>query len=366
LSRLAKHLLLFVVLVGVLFGMLSRDDAVRDWWQRGQPPHPNIMPSAIAAWRLNSVPLDDQFAHSFYYGEECGRLLGLQGAAERGADVPRDLRAHFFDGVGHGFEPPDDIMAAIDEIEAHVPDQYLTTIHDGVLRHYTLSQKGDPAKVVPFAERFTRVSGLTDPYNGVRIGLQRALGHQLPEALNLATSYPETYWPALFEELGWRASRHRPPRAAGAPANLADDDTYWAAAMAWVQEHLEFVPESMHCHYLHGAIRGRALGYPWQDRRGWIRLQDEIDGLGTRCRKAAYQGIGWGIYIQTNHRPNRVHTMLESISDQAGREVAENTYSEIVLSLSGPGHEPLTLWNLERLDSAAAEDEVPEAQAETP
>ncbi len=70
-----KQTTIFLVLLTTLVFLMSQNEFVRDWWRQGCPPHPYIMPASIAAWRLTTVPLDDQFTHTFYYGEECGRLL---------------------------------------------------------------------------------------------------------------------------------------------------------------------------------------------------------------------------------------------------------------------------------------------------
>jgi hypothetical protein len=342
-----KQITLFAVLLTTLVFLMSQDESVVDWWRRGRPPHPYIMPASIAAWRLTVVPLDDQFTHTFYYGEECGRRLSLEKAAARGRVVPRKLRAHFYDGVGHGYAPGDDVLDTVEQIELHIPEQHMMAIHDGVLRHHTMTNMADPELVVPFAENYIRLSGLPEPYNGVRIGLQRTLGGRLPEALQVAASYPEAYWPALFEELGWRASRHKPARTQDAPSRLLDDDAYWQEAMAWVVDHQQYVPEAAMCHYIHGAARGRALGYPWQDQSGWIRIQDELDGFDKDCRTAAYQGIGWAVFIQAAHRPTRVKKMLRSITDETGRAIAQETLSQIEASLASKDAEPLSLWDIE-------------------
>jgi hypothetical protein len=365
LKTMGKQLLVSLVLLVTLLGLLSQNEVVRDWWRRGRPPHPYIMPSGIAVWRLSSVPLDDQFTHTFYYGEECGRLLGIEGAAERGKAIPSALRDHFFDGVGHGYEPPEDILQTIDEIEAHVPSAFAVRIHDGVLRHHAMINKGDPSIVVPFAEKYLRVSGLPEPYNGVRIGLQRSLGHRLPQALEIASSYPEAYWAPLFEELGWRASRHRPPRGPNAPDRLLDDEDFWAEATEWVMDHLKYVPETAHCHFLHGASRGRGLGYPWIDQHTWSRIQDEIDQFPAICRTACFQGIGWAVFIQAAHRPGRMRRMLRAISDRSGQAIAKRTVDAIEDSLSSTDQEPLSLWNIDGVNhDDPADAEMQEAAPE--
>ena len=361
-KKLGKQIIVFLVLVSSLVFLLSLDQAVVDWWRRGRPPHPYIMPGSLAAWRLNSVPLDDQFTHTFYYGEECGRRLGLEKASARGKMIPDNLRVHFFDGVGHGYAPTNDIIATVEEVEVYVPEQHMMAIHDGVLRHHTMINRGDPDLVVPLANNYIRISGMTDPYNGVRIGLQRGLGDKLPEALQVAASYPEDYWPALFEELGWRASRHKPIRSAHAPSRLLEDDAFWGEAMEWVSDHQQYVPEAAKCHYIHGVARGRALGYPWHDRHGWIRIQDEIDGFDQACRNSAYQGIGWAVFIQAAHRPARVKKMFRSISDDLGQSIARATLEQIEASLASRDEEPLSLWNLKGVEIA----HLVEAQSQEP
>jgi len=364
-TRLKISLSIFVVLVVTLGIVLSNNEAVRDWWRRGLPPHPYIYPATFAGSQLAGTDTDHQFSHTFYYGEECGRLLTLEDAAKRGQAVPEELRTHFFDGVGHGFAAPsDDINATVTAIEKHIPAEYTVSVHDGVLRHHTMEEKGDPTAVVQFAQKYTRLSGLPDPYNGVRIGLQRALGKNLSDALSTAKRYPKDYWPALFEELGWRSSGHRPDRLPDAPADILEDDAYWSEATKWVRRNADVVPESSLCHYFHGAIRGRGLRYPWQNSRGWVRIQDEIDGFDKKCRSESYQGIAWAVFIHAAHKPKLVNAMLSSITDKNGQGVAKKSYAHIVASLKSTKSDPLAPWEIERMATLIAAEMAQEKTEE--
>jgi hypothetical protein len=356
LNHLKLSIAVFFTLLCMLGGMLSQDKDVIDWWQRGCPPHPYLTPGPVAGWLLGGTGLDDQWYHTFYYGEESGRLLGLEGAVGRAEWVPQDLLGHYYDGLGHGYAAlVDDPVATVRLIEEHVPEAYQMALHDGVLRHFTMESKGKPSKVVPFAQRYLRISGLKDPFNGVRIGLQRSLGNKLSDALAVAGKYPKVYWPALFEELGWRSAGHRPPRAKNATGPLVDDDAYWAKATEWVRLHADLVPQASVCHYYHGAIRGRGLQYPWQDALGWARIQAEIDALEPGCREAAYVGTAWAIFIHASHKPGHATIMLNSITDKEGRGHAKRAFAAIDLSLAGPEYEPVAPWDIEALLLGTAE-----------
>ncbi len=186
-------------------------EPVAMWWDLGRPPHPWLTTSTDAAQQLQTTPPELQFEHTFYYGETCGRLETLQASTARGEQVPESLRLHFYDGLGHGLSLVDQTAdEMVVQIDRFVQPVYRRNLYEGILRAYTEASAAEPDQVVPFAEAFVAQVGLDDPYNGVRIGLQRALGDDLPMAITTAQRYPQRYWPALYEELGWRSVVPRP------------------------------------------------------------------------------------------------------------------------------------------------------------
>ena len=130
--------------------------------------------------------------------------------------------------------------------------------------------------------------------------------------------------------------------------------------MEWVLDHQQYVPNEAYCYYIHGAARGRALDYPWQDRHGWKRIQDEINGFDQTCQTAAYQGIGWALFIQAAHHPALLKKMLQSITDDTGQSIVKQTLEQIQDSPVRMDSEPLSPWNLDGVTITDLTEAAPE------
>ncbi len=310
-------------------------EPVAMWWDLGRPPHPWLTTSTDAAQQLQTTPPELQFEHTFYYGETCGRLETLEASTARGEQVPESLRLHFYDGLGHGLSLVDQTAdEMVVQIDRFVQPVYRRNLYEGILRAYTEASAAEPDQVVPFAEAFVAQVGLDDPYNGVRIGLQRALGDDLPMAITTAQRYPQRYWPALYEELGWRSVVPRPTPPdhvfeagpfAGQPSSRA------------LVSYAALVPEDARCHFVHGAMRGRILERHGLDPTGWTAIASELALLDERCLAAGYQGVAWGIAVLAGHETPQAEWWMSQVGAPDARARVKRSYERITGADRTPG-----------------------------
>lgn len=252
-----------------------------------------------ATQALRSLAPSDQFGAAFAYGEGLGVRVTLPEAVERCQPLARGLDAACLDGVAHTWAPPaTDDSALVTLLRQTVPRSAQLAFYDGVLRHRTHAAAGDPAVVVPTARAFAQTAG-TSPDNGVRVGLQRAWGHDLPRALALAASYPPEWHAALSEELGWRAG---------------DDDHTWRTGVCSLAE---LAPDR--CAFVHGAARGRVLRSLWSDFSTAEAFATELSDRTCGCPQAAWRGVAWALALSFDHRPNQAQHRAGELPEDGGR-----------------------------------------------
>ena len=297
------------------------------WWELGRPPHALLTHPDDAGRQLHEALPDVRFEHTFYYGESAGQFESIEAAAARGAQLPPELQLDFFDGLGHGITvSDDDLDEQIAQVATHIPPRFRNHLYEGILRAYTEQFASDPERVVSFADAFTSRVGLANPYNGVRIGLQRALGHDLAHAIATARRYPAAYWPALFEELGWRSVVPHPdlPEDTFDPAAPFGDQPSTGALI----DYLVAVPDDARCHFIHGAMRGRILERQGLDQAGWQSLETELTRLDTTCQTAGYRGIAWGIVVLSGRESSAAQSLLAHVTDPKARAtITQNVHS---------------------------------------
>lgn len=179
----------------------------------------------------------DTWLQAFEAGERMGRRCGadLRGLARHAETVDPTLRRHYFEGASHSLQaPPGDPSEAIRTILDTLPIQVHDIMATGLLVARTQELRGEPEPSLAYGRALATRTGV-DLQDGIRIGVQRSRGHDLPDALALAGRYPEELHAALSEELGWRAGDE-----GLAPAALLD-----LRAQA---------PDP--CAFTHGAVRG--------------------------------------------------------------------------------------------------------------
>ena len=249
-------------------------------------------PPAEAARSVRLHDPAEQFGAAFAYGEGAGLTETLPELIHRANLLPVGLRDAFIDGAAHTWAPPPGVSpeAVGSRIESDVPQPWRRPFHNGVLVSWSIAHDASPDAVVPRALAYEASAGV-DVDDGVRVGLQRSLGDDLPAALKVAARYPADMQDALFEELGWRAGDE-------------DSDICVLAAQT---------PAQRRCVFVHGAARGRTLRTDWTQPDAPVALATKISAQTCGCEDATWRGAAWGIALQWGHRPQRAHTFARRI-----------------------------------------------------
>jgi hypothetical protein len=244
-----------------------------------------------------------QSMSAFMYGEYCAQAVSLDRVLEIGGDIPPAVMGDFYDGAAHGLRDPDP-EASRQKVETQVPHQYRRLFHDGVVRAYTEKVQGDPAQVIPFSEDYVTGLGDYDPINGIRVGLQRGAGDDMPHALDLAGQYPEKYQPALFEELGWRVGN--------------DQQLFTLKALR------PQIPEASACAFAQGVSRGFVLFIGMSRELDWPLLASTLrDKVSPICPRGTWRGVGWAVELRSAHDPVAFAEQLSWMTDPQERAWAE-------------------------------------------
>jgi hypothetical protein len=284
----------------------------------GAPNPMTTSPKKVGAF-IKGQAGPTQSMTTFMYGEYCGWVLDIERLVEIGDAVPARVQTEFFDGAAHGYRPENfETANVIAKIEGSIPADYRRFFHDGVLRAYTEEAQGDPEKVVDFASDYaSRVEGY-GPFNGVRVGLQRAFGNNISQALEKAAEYPDDFQPALFEELGWRV---------GDGQDLGRIRTEGLAKM---------VPESSECVFAQGVSRGFVLRAEMNGNVDWSEISKAItEHVEPICARGAWRGLGWAIELLSAHEPAEFSRRLAWMKDPRQRAWAE----EAMTASGQPGWE---------------------------
>jgi hypothetical protein len=284
----------------------------------GAPNPMSASPKQIATF-LSKQDRQTQSMTTFMYGEYCGWVLGLEKLVEIGAVVPRHIQTEFYDGAAHGYRPDSfETATLIAKIEGSIPEGSRRFFHDGVLRSYTESVKADPEKVVEFASDYAnRVEGY-GPFNGVRVGLQRAYGDDISGALTKAAEYPEDFQPAIFEELGWRV---------GDGQELGRIGSDGLAKM---------VPAASECVFAQGVARGYVLRSEMNGSVDWNAISAELTRyVEPICARGTWRGLGWAIELLSAHEPQEFSRRLSWMTNARQRAWAE----EAMTASGQPGWE---------------------------
>ena len=226
---------------------------------------------------------------------------------EIGMAVPLHVRTEFFDGAAHSHRPVSfEATPLIRQIQETVPRDYQHFFHDGVLRSYTEEVMGEPEKVVAFASDYAdQVEGYA-PFNGVRVGLQRAYRDDVSGALQRAAAYPEEFQPALFEELGWRVGDIQ------------------KLSLLTQGDSIQWVPEASRCVFAQGVARGFVLRTEMQGAIRWPEISTQLTTyVEPICARGTWRGLGWAVELTSAHDPVVFAQRLSWITDPQQRAWAE-------------------------------------------
>lgn len=262
------------------------------------------------------------FNDLFNLGERCAEYAPLSGALRMAERVPEPRRWIVYDGIAHGLGPvPEDPSKMAETINSLAPPDARQLLHDGVIRGWTEAQRAAPERVLPWVTAYVEANGLTDGRNGVRIGLQRSLGEDLPEAIRVAQRYPPEWQVALMEELGWRA---------GNDVKLADVS---------LQPLLKRLPEDAHCAFVQGAARGWTLNRPWSRTSTWPVTYAFLSELPEVCHAEMITGVAWGLHL-LGGTPAEIAGMLDSVVDTGIRGELDARVRRIEANENTPIWEP--------------------------
>lgn len=275
--------------------------------QRMGAPLPATASEQQIASFINNIEALEQPLTTFMYGEYCGHVLDLARMVEIGMSVPPHVRTEFFDGAAHSHRPVSfEAAPLIQEIQGTVPRDYQHFFHDGVVRSYTEAAMGDPETVVPFASEYASQIEGYEPFNGVRVGLQRAYRDDVSGALQRAAAYPERFQPALFEELGWRVG-----------------DIQKLSLLA-LDDPMQWVPEASRCVFAQGVARGFVLRTEMQGAIRWPEISTQLTThVEPLCARGTWRGLGWAVELTSAHDPAVFAQRLSWLTDPQQRAWAE-------------------------------------------
>jgi len=155
--------------------------------------------------RISSLPASQRWHAAHVLGFLAGMEQDLEGVAVLLETLSPKLESAFVDGLSHGLHPDlENPEGWIEMVSTAIPSTYRSAFMDALLRAYTEAHAQTPAEVLAFAERTGPLMPGYDPVDGIRIGVQQALGGEMSRALQVVLTYPEAMQSALIEELGWR------------------------------------------------------------------------------------------------------------------------------------------------------------------
>jgi len=278
----------------------------------GAPNPLTVTPGEVGEF-FSSQTGPTQSMNTFMYGEWCGRQLPLENIVAISREIPPQTLAEFFDGAAHGYTPEThEAKVLVPIIESTIPKMYQHFFHDGVIRSFTEEHKADPAQVIPFVTKYAEQIENYTPHNGVRVGLQRALGHSPTRAMEMAALYPEDYHAALFEELGWKI---------GDGLDLTRIQSEGLVA---------HVPETSHCVLAQGIARGYVLGMEMKKQISWPQIETELTThVAPICERGTWRGVGWAVELLSARNADEFSRMLSWMTD------AQRAWAEEAMAAAG-------------------------------
>ncbi len=257
-----------------------------------------------------------------------GEALGASGAPPDEADrqalaLPQSQRLFFVDGYAHGKaweEAAPQVQVATPREQ--ISPEFLAACCNGLVIRFTATHPHEPDRVSEHAAGVAQVCSHEEPQVGVAIGLQRALGDDLDRMLEAGRAYSEDWWPALYEEFGWRVGEEH------------------AADFGLVVAKEAAVPEAVACHYVHGAVRGA-----WEVRQTAGTAAEILSYVEATCRDAAWRGLAINL-----HKSGASDAQLDAWLEGVDEADANGIRGWIEALVQNPALHATPLWQLERRD----------------
>lgn len=241
----------------------------------------------------------EQWSHTFAYGSQVGRESGADLAVARKLADALDpyLRVTFYSGLAHTAPwDVENLDAQLKAIEDHIEEGDRPALWTGLLIRYTMVHNGDPDRVLPFAESFSKRVGVM-PYDGVRIGIQMGLGDDMVAALTLARRYPVAYRAGIMEELGWRV---------GDDGKMRDPKPVLAL--------MPTVGDANPADFVHGVCRGA-----WRIGADWGPYNRLLAGLDTAPGLACLDAIGFSMGQEPAARAEDLPRLVAGLEQEPWR-----------------------------------------------
>lgn len=249
-------------------------------------PHPWIYGPEASASKVYKVPHNRRWMVAHGYGALSAQTLDIDEFQIRANGLSGGLSWAYYDGAAHHFSfDQNDIEGTVSDIQRHIPEAYRELFYDGMVRSHTLNHASEPDAVIAWAERVTELTSSETLVNGIRIGIQQALGDDMPTALKVASTYPTEMHPQLFEELGWRTGDGR------------------AISVEVFNQHRQAIPMGGQCSFAEGMIRGRILRLMGDEISWWPRVKGFHTTVNATCEPELTSGIAEALLIAVGDQP---------------------------------------------------------------
>jgi len=261
-------------------------------------PHPWIYSPDSSSKKIQAVPEGRRWMVTHGYGALSAQTLDISAFRDRVDALPDGLEHAYYDGAAHHFRfAMGDIDGTVSDIETHIPGLYRVLFYDGMVRRYTLAHASDPNAVIAWTEKVSSRSGERDLVNGIRIGIQQALGSTMDRAIAVAAMYPPAMHHELYEELGWR---------------VGDED---AVTIAAYQQYQDSIPPPARCSFAEGMTRGRILWLMAEEMPWWSGVSGFHESMSDQCADFIESGIAEALLIAVGDRPTVRREEAQTITD---------------------------------------------------
>jgi hypothetical protein len=259
-------------------------------------PHPWVYGPKASVEHIMKARPSRRWVVAHSYGALAAQQLDFAEIRIRGNEIPMGLEAAYYDGAAHhqqaDFEQLDEWTQ---KIEAHVPDVQQKFFYDGIMRLYVQEHGESPAKVMDFASTLSVKTGAEDLSNGIRIGIQQRFGGDMPNAIQVASTYPKSIHRPLYEELGWR---------------VGNDEGF--SAVHWKQYQND-VPNSSQCWFAEGIVRGAIIIALGENSNWWPMVKDLRSEIPPSCSNNIYSGIAEALLIVHGDNQNTMMKQAKHI-----------------------------------------------------
>lgn len=285
-----------LVLISVIWGV-----------RQSEYPHPWFFGAKASAEHIMKAPESRRWDVVRSYGVLAAEKLSFEQIRLRGDALPMALEAAYYDGAAHHQRGDfDSLDNWVTEIDTFIPDVHRAFFYDGIMRLFVVANAESPEMVMKFAEKLSRRTGGSDLSNGIRIGIQQALGSDIEGASAVASTYPPHIHAALFEELGWRVGDEQGVSA-----------THWA-------RYRDSIPPTSQCAFAEGMTRGAVIVGIGERTEWWPDVEQFMAALPAGCAISIRSGVAEALLIVLGDDPENMMTVVGQI-EEAGHSNAIRT-----------------------------------------